>query len=226
MDSRQRQMARWCAKRVGRSEKRKTSRNSKRGKNSKNNNVDSFYSFVRVHTQPQKWHFRQSMPTRPYGHLENIMAKTWNPDEVTVTRQLNNSVRIEKGVVYLLQLLSAIYEDPSRGKKDAKGKAKMAAPNMVRVLDLKDGREFDLMLNSVPHKRIEDAFPDGTHIGECVKLAKGDMAKGSNGSSYLTYDIDVIDGSKSPNYRDPALCKKQAGNYGPAEERKSAKGKG
>lgn len=154
------------------------------------------------------------------------MAKTWNPDEVTVTRQLNNSVRIEKGVVYLLQFLSAVYEDPSRGKKDAKGKAKMAAPNMVRVLDLKDGREFDLMLNSVPHKRIEDAFPDGSHVGECIKLCKGEMAKGSNGSNYLSYDIDVIDGTKSPHYREPAACKKAAGNYGPADEKKARAGKG
>ncbi len=148
------------------------------------------------------------------------MAKAaWNPDEVKVTRQLNNSFKLEKGVVYLLQLLSRIYEDPNRGKKE--GKVKMAAPNMVRVLDLKDGRELDLMLSSVPYNRITDAFPEDTHIGECIKIAKGDKTKGSSGAEYNAFDVDVIDGTGSPHYRDPAAVKKKAGDYGPSEPRKA-----
>jgi hypothetical protein len=115
-----------------------------------------------------------------------------------------------------LQLLSRVYEDPNRGKTDEKGKAKMAPPTMVRVLDLSDGRELDLMLSTIPLMRIQDAFPDDTHMGECVRLVKGDPVAGKR---YTAFEVDVIDGTGSPHYRQPKDVIKNADKYGPSEKK-------
>lgn len=139
---------------------------------------------------------------------------TWNPDEVKVTRQLTTSFRMEQDKPYLLQFLSAPFVDESRGKteKDKNGKRKMEPPTMIRALDLTDGREVDLILATVPLRRIEEGWAPGEHLGACVRITRKSKREGRQ---YCDYDFDEIDGTGSPHYRDPAAVKKEAGKYGP-----------
>jgi len=136
----------------------------------------------------------------------------WNPENVTVTRQLNASFKVEKEKPYLLQFLSDTYVDESRGKKneEKKGGRQYAAPTMVRVLDLSDGREMDMILSTIPLKRLEESYQDGAFIGACFRLIKHGMRELKN---YADWSMDEIDGTGSPNYRDPAQVKKDASKY-------------
>lgn len=150
---------------------------------------------------------------------EATATATWDPSNVKVTRSLNNSFRMEKDKPYHLQLLSALYVDESRGnqdeaapKKGAKAARKYAPPTMVRALDLTDGREFDMILNAVPLKRLEDSYGDNEHIGLCFRIVKSAPRENKN---YADFQIDEIDGSGSPHYRKVTDVKKDAGKYGP-----------
>lgn len=148
---------------------------------------------------------------------------TWNPESVKVTRQLNAAFKMEKEKPYLIQMLSETYVDASRGNQEEgkKGKGRQyAPPTMVRVLDLTDGRELDLILSTIPLKRIEESYPDGAHVGLCFRIVKHAIPEGKN---YSPFDIDEIDGSESPNYRDPAQVKREMGKYGPRKVAGKAK---
>jgi len=148
---------------------------------------------------------------------KNESTAVWNPANAKITKQLSTSFRMKQDQDYHMQVLSPIFEDPNAGSGDRT----MAAPMVARMLDLTDGREFDIILASIPQKRLEEGYPDGSFVGKCFKIVQH-AVRGNK--RYRDYDIDEIDASDSPHYRSPADVIKSSGNYGPRKEKKAKKG--
>lgn len=164
----------------------------------------------------------KSKNTEPFHDTDDnggaaTSTATWSPDAIKTVRQLNNSFKPVEGKPYLWQALSALYVDPTRGGKQ-KGKAKMEPPTMMRVRDLSDGREYDVIMATIPQTRLEEGYPDNGHIGKCFRIVMHPVRKGER---YRDYEVDEIDGTDSPHFVKPEVAVANAGKYGPREERKA-----
>ncbi len=147
----------------------------------------------------------------------------WDPTSAKTVRQLNTSFRMEESKPYHMQILSPIFEDPSRVNKDAKGKDKMAAPSVMRVRDLTDGRELDIIVASIPQTRLEENYPAASYVGACFRIVQ--LPKRAT-KRYRDYEIDEIDGSESDHFQSVKDVLANAKNYGPRDSKKAKSAKG